>query len=291
MSRRREYWKGITVTFVGVLVLSTDALLIRASGISGPKAAFWRASFAFFALVLLLRATTHGEWKETLVAGGTRMLFSGLLWGASGLTFAIGIYNSGAAIALVMLGLAPFFAATHSYLFYRTKSHPLTLIAAVGAVAGIAYLYGSQLDRIGAHDLFYTIWAPLIYGFNLSFLRRHTEINRISVSMVGGLVGAIASFALAKGNVEVTVAQLLPLAILGALMIPFGQTAIGIGTKYIPAGESALISSLETIIGIFYVWFFLCEAPGKETLIGAAVVVGSIIANTLVQAYRAEGRR
>ncbi len=35
MSRRREHWKGITVTFVGVLVLSCDALLIRASGISG----------------------------------------------------------------------------------------------------------------------------------------------------------------------------------------------------------------------------------------------------------------
>lgn len=291
MYQRSRYWKGIIVTFLGVLVLSTDALLIRASGISGSKAAFWRASWAFFALALLFRVTQRGEWKRTLITGGNKMLFSGFLWGASGLTFSIGIYNSSAAVALVMIGLAPFFAAAHSFFFYRTKSHPLTLFAAVGAITGITYMYSSQLDNIGLLDLFYTMWAPLFYGCNLSFLRHHTEIDRISVSMVGGLLGAIVAFVMAKGNVSVTASQLLPLAMLGALMIPIGQTAIGVGTRYIPAGESALISSLETIIGIFYVWFFLTEIPSKETLIGAAVVFASIFTNTLIQAYRAEGRK
>ncbi|HZJ88254.1 MAG TPA: DMT family transporter [Sphaerochaeta sp.] len=253
-----------------------------------PKASFWRASFAFLALALLLRVTKGDRWKETLALGGTGMLFSGLLWGTSGLTFSIGIYNSGAAVQLVMLGLAPFFAAIHSYLFYNTKSHPITLVAAVGAIAGIFYMYNSQLDSVGFRNLYYTIWAPLIYGINLSFLRQHTEINRISVSMVGGLIGLLISFGLAKGDIRVTSEQLFPLLILGILTIPFGQTAIGVGTKYIPAGESALISSLETIVGIFYVWLILAEVPSKETLIGAAVVFGCIFTNTLVQAYRAQ---
>lgn len=290
MSRRSEYWKGIAVTFAGVLVLSSDALLIRASGISGSKAAFWRAFFAFLSLGLLLGITKRRKWKETFIAGGRGFLFSGLLWGLSGITFSIGVYNSGAAVALVMIGLAPFFAAAHSYLFYRSKSHPLTLIAAVGAVAGITYMYSSQLGNIGPSDLFYPILAPLVYGTNLSFLRQHSEIDRMSVTMLGGLFGAVISFALVKGDVGVTTSQLLPLVLLGALMIPFGQTAIGLGTKYIPAGETALIASSETIIGIFYVWFFLAEVPSKETLIGAAVVFASIITNTLVQAYRAEGK-
>lgn len=290
MSRRSEYWKGIIITFVGVLVLSSDALLIRTSGISGSKAAFWRASFAFISLSLLLAVTQRGQLKATLVAGGKKMLFSGLLWGASGITFSIGVYNSGAAVALVMLGLAPFFAAMHAYLFYRTKSHALTIIVAVIALSGIAYMYGSQLDNIGPRDLFYTVWSPLFYGFNLSYLRRHPEVNRMSVSMVGALIGAVISFVLVKGSVGVTTTQLLPLAILGAVLIPFAQTAIGVGTKYIPAGESALISSLETIVGIFYVWFFLSEVPTKETLIGAAIVFGSIIINTLVQANRSKRR-
>ena len=112
----------------------------------------------------------------------------------------------------------------------------------------------------------------------------------MSVSMVGALIGAVISFVLVKGSVGVTTTQLLPLAILGAVLIPFAQTAIGVGTKYIPAGESALISSLETIVGIFYVWFFLSEVPTKETLIGAAIVFGSIIINTLVQANRSKRR-
>lgn len=290
MSRRSEYWKGIAITFTGVLVLSSDALLIRVSGVSGSNAAFWRALCTFLALALLLGVTKRGQWKKTLIAGGAGMLFSGFLWGTSGLTFSIGVQNSGPAVMLVMLGLSPFFAAAHSYLFYRTKSHPLTLIAAVGAVAGITYMYSSQLDSIGLKDLLYTIWTPMLLGTNLSFLRQNVDIDRVSISMVGGIIGAVISFALAKGSVAIAPMQLLPLAVLGILVIPFSQLALGIGTKYIPAGESALISSLETIIGIFYVWFFLSEVPSRETLIGAAIVFGSIVTNTLVQAYRAEGK-
>ncbi len=288
MSRRSEYWKGIAITFAGVIVLSTDALFIRVSGATGPQTAFWRALFTFFSLAILFGISKRGVWKETLVAGGTGILFSGFLWGSSGLTFSIGVQHSGAAVMLVMLGLSPFFAAAHSYLFYRTKSHPLTLIAAVVAVTGIGYMYSSQLDSIGLKDLFYTIWTPMLVGTNFSFLRQNPHVDRISISMVGGIIGSLIALIFAKGAIAVTASQLWPLIVLGVLVIPFSQLALGMGTKYIPAGESALISSLETIIGIFYVWIFLHEVPSTQTLIGAAIVFASIITNTLVQAYRAQ---
>ena len=136
MGGDKQYLKGILMTFVGVLVLSSDALLIRASGAEGFQAAFWRSLFTFLSLFMLFVSTRRRTWFTILKRGGGKLLFSSLLWAASGISFALGVRNSSAAVALVMISLAPFFASAHSYLFYRTKPHPLTLLAALGAIGG-----------------------------------------------------------------------------------------------------------------------------------------------------------
>jgi len=146
-------------------------------------------------------------------------------------------------------------------------------------------MYRSQLESIGASDFLYTVWTPLFLGMNLSYLRRHPDFDRIAICTMGGLIGALAAFFLAGMRMRVTMDQLLPLLLLGAVVIPFSQLSISWGTRYIPASESALISSLETIIGIFYVWIFLSEAPSRHTIIGGAIVFFCILFNTLVQAY------
>jgi len=285
MGGDKQYLKGILMTFVGVLVLSSDALLIRASGAEGFQAAFWRSLFTFLSLFMLFVSTRRRTWFTILKRGGGSLLFSSLLWASSGISFALGVRNSSAAVALVMISLAPFFASAHSYLFYRTKPHPLTLLAALGAIGGVIYMYRSQLESIGASDFLYTVWTPLFLGMNLSYLRRHPDFDRIAICTMGGLIGAVAAFFLAGMRMRVTMDQLLPLLLLGAVVIPFSQLSISWGTRYIPASESALISSLETIIGIFYVWIFLSEAPSRHTIIGGAIVFFCILFNTLAQAY------
>jgi drug/metabolite transporter (DMT)-like permease len=285
MGGNKQYLKGILITLGGVLVVSSDALLIRMSGVSGFKAGFWRALFTFVSLFILFVSTRKRAWFTIIKSGGSALLFSSLLWGVSGISFSLGVAKSGAAVALVMVSLSPFFASAHSYLFYRTKPHALTLLAAVGAIGGIIYMYSSQLGTIGPKDFLYTVWTPLILGVNLSYLGQHPQFDRIAICSMGGLFGAIIAFFLAGMRVSVTTAELLPLLLLGAVVIPISQVSISSGTRYIPASESALISSLETIFGIFYVWIFLNEVPSRHTLIGGAIVLCCIIFNTLAQAY------
>lgn len=285
MGGNKQYLKGIFITLAGVMVLSSDALLIRMSGATGFQAAFWRALFTFFSLFILFVSTRKRAWFTILKSGGASMLFSSFLWGVSGISFSLGVYKSGAAVALVMVSLAPFFASAHSYLFYRTKPHALTLLAAAGAIGGIIYMYSSQLGTIGPTDFLATVWTPLFLGVNLSYLRQNPHFDRIAICTMGGLLGTLIAFILAKGQVRITVAELLPLILLGAAVIPFAQLSISAGTQYIPASESALITSLETIFGIFYVWIFLSEVPSGHTLIGGAIVFSCILFNTIAQAY------
>src|SRR5690554_1996808 len=118
----------------------------------------------------------------------------------------------------------------------------------------------------------------------------HPTVFFCSLRNHGGYVGATISVIVAGGQIAIPLSALLPLAILGLVAIPFSQVMISTGTRYIPAAESALINSLETVLGILYVWMFLGEAPTIDFIIGATVVMISISANSLYQAMVRESR-
>jgi len=286
MEQKTIYLKGISLALIGVFVLSFDALLIRISGVSGFKASFWRGGFAGISLLLVLLSTYKGRTLSVIRSGGKSMVFSGLLWGLSGIAFSLGVIHAGAGNTLVMMSLSPLFAAAYSRLVYRERQHCITLVTAVGATGGIMYMFQSQIGSVDAYSLLITLGTPLCFGVNLSHLRKHRNINRMAVCMMGGFFGALISFIASGMDVLISLTSLLPLCLLGSVVVPFAQTIISQGTRYISASDSALITSLETVIGIFYMWLFLQEIPSPDFLTGALVVMLCITVNSVVMGQR-----
>lgn len=281
---RATYFKGLAIATIGVVAFSFDALLIRMSGVGGFQAAFWRAMFPGIALTLVFFIKNRGNAVPLLKSGGRPLLTSGILWGLSGLGFTMGVQTAGAANTLVLFSLAPLFAATFSFIAYRQKPSFVTILAIFAAIGGIYYIYHDGIGNISPSGMLFAISAPALLGSNLSILRRNPQVSRIAASMIGGFVGATISFLVTGGMVAIPIQSLIPLLILGLFILPFGQTMISTGTRYIPAAESALINSLETVLGITYVWIILGETPTIDFIIGAAVVMLSITANSLYQA-------
>jgi len=54
------------------------------------------------------------------------------------------------------------------------------------------------------------------------------------------------------------------------------------GARLIPVAQSALIGMLETVLGPLWVWLVLNERPGAASLAGGALILGALLANTLV---------
>ena len=283
-SSRKDYFKGLVIATTGVVVLSFDALLIRLSGVSGFQASFWRALFTGISLALVFFVSNRSRALAILRSGGKTMWISGIMWGFSGLCFTLGVQTAGAANTLVLISLAPLFAAAFGYIAYRQRPSAVTQLAALGAIGGIYFMYRNGFGDISFVGLVFAISTPILLGTNLAYLRRHREMSRVAVCMIGGFVGALISIVVTTGHVAISTQALVPLAVLGLFAIPFSQTMISTGTRYIPAAESALINSLETVLGIVYVWLFLGEAPTGEFIVGATIVMISITANSLYQA-------
>ena len=67
------------------------------------------------------------------------------------------------------------------------------------------------------------------------------------------------------------------LATLGICQIGLGFVLLTIGGRLIPAGEVALITLLEIVLGPLWVWAFLAEQPAAATLVGGSIVLGAVL--------------
>lgn len=283
---KKTYLKGLTFAIIGVLVLSFDALLIRLSGPSGVAAVFYRGFFTFISITTIFLIRNKKRSLEIMKEGGGAMVISGLMWGFSGTGFTLGVQYAGAANTLVLIALSPLFAAAFSAIFYKRKPSPVTIVAAIIALFGIWYMYRDGFGNMDVRGFLYALATPLFLGSNLSFMRKHKDVSRLSLVIIGGITSTIVALILTKGNISIPVESILPLAILGLFVIPFSQTMISTGTRYISAPEAALVNSSETVLGIFYVWIFLKEIPDVNFLIGASLVVLAISGNSVYQSYK-----
>lgn len=283
-NEKRLYVKGLTFAILGTIVLSFDALLIRLSGTSGIVTVFYRALFTCISSSIIFFVTRKGKAFQILTSGGYPMFISGVMWGFSGVGFTLGVKTAGAANTLVLVALAPLFAALFSGVFFRIKPSLSTIVATVVSIFGIWFMYREGFGDLGPKGLGFALSSPFFFGSNLSFMRNHKDMARLPPIMIGGFIGALIALIASRGDLNVPLASILPLFLLGLVVIPFAQTMISTGTRYINAPEAALVNSSETVLGIFYVWLFLGEKPSIDFIVGASIVVLAITVNSLYQA-------
>ena len=65
--------------------------------------------------------------------------------------------------------------------------------------------------------------------------------------------------------------------LLGIAQIGLGFIFLTIGARLIPAGEVALITLLEIVLGPLWVWLFLSEGPSAATFTGGMIVLGAVL--------------
>ena len=64
-------------------------------------------------------------------------------------------------------------------------------------------------------------------------------------------------------------------------MLPVALALLTLGPRYIPAPEAAMLSLLETVLGPLWVWLVISEQPDESTIIGGAIVVGTLLVHSL----------
>ena len=268
--------KGFLITFLGVMWLSPDALLLRLIDADAGTILAYRGGLSALTLLAFLIWRDGGALVSKMRRGGWRLLTIAIMYALNTVTFVVAIGNASVADVLVILAATPLIAAAMAWVILREKPSRNTAIAiGLGAfgvcISAIGGASGGSLLGIAASLATTTLLAAQFTAF-----RAWPEIDNVAAVLIGsavvGVLGSVVGTPLALSGMPLVWA-----IVLGLLLTPIAFTLVTIGPRYLTSAEVSLMMLLETTFGPLWVWMALGEEPSATALLGGAVIIGAVI--------------
>ncbi len=278
---KNNHLKALLITVLGVLLISLEALFVKLTNIEALKFAFYSGFFMLISTGCILLYNNKNKTNETNVNDNIKIvLLCGFLLGLSNIAFISAIKNTSVANTVLIFSSAPIFSAFYMYIFFREKTTKNIFVASIFILIGLYIIFSSQLGQ-GQHTG--NIYATLAIGiFALAFviLSRYKNINMLGILFFSSLVTILISFTFLN-DISIDLNNLYVLLLAGLITSPLARVLMGKGTKTLPTSEVSLLMIIETIMAPVWVWLFLNEVPTSNTLVGGAVILVTLLINSL----------
>ena len=268
------------------------AVLFGATGILGelitadPTFITWgRAGFAVLALALLGRVLLaqplsllwrHGRWWA--------LLGSGVLLAVHWVTFFISVKVGGIAIATLGFASFPAFITLIEWgLFRETVTRAEWVRLGLVSLGLLLITPSFDLADLGTEGLLWGLLSGASFGVLAVLNRRY--LSDVNAFAVAGLQNAIVLLVLSPWVVgslaQISVVNWLWVAVLGVLCTGLAHLLFVSSLRQLPARTAGLVVALEPIYAIAFAWWFFSQAPSLRTLVGATVMILTILSASL----------
>jgi drug/metabolite transporter (DMT)-like permease len=211
-------------------------------------------------------------------------------------TYLFAISRINVAAAILLQYLAPAFIALHAVIFFRDRLHPVTVMALIGAFAGCYLVVGAYnldivaLNRLGIVSGLLSAVGFAWYSIQGEYgMRRYSPWTVLFYAMFFGALTwnvclpPLESFMHARA--AVLWGWIAYIGVLGTL-VPFGLFLAGV--NLIRATRASITATIEPIMAGVLSFFFLNETMAFWQLLGAGLVILSIIVLQLNQGQDAK---
>jgi drug/metabolite transporter (DMT)-like permease len=271
---------GMALVAAAAVAWSTAPLFVRLLPFDSFTILFWRGVFAGCGIAAFLLLT---QGKSAL-ADLKRLNRGGLLFAVLSTTgmllYIPALQLTSPANVAIILTTAPFASAALAWAWFSEVPRARTVFASAVAVLGVAFSVGgasaSDLRGIGLACLLMLAVA----GMTVT-ARRYRDTPLIAAAALSNFLGSAASLPFAQGPASVSVHHIAVFAAFGLLQVALGLTFFVLGSRHLPAAQSALISLLETPLMPFWVWLVFGDAPTAGQLLGGAIVLAAVVADIL----------
>ncbi len=268
--------RGLTITTLGVLVLSPDSLLVRLIAVDQWTMVFWRGILMALALALFYGiAYRRGALDRFRAIGAAGLAIAGI-FAAGTILFVVALNHTSVANTLVIISAAPLFAAIFSRVFLAEAVSPRTWAAILAALGGIGIIVSGSVRGGTMDGDLAALGTAVCMAGGLSLVRRRRDLDMVPAMALSGLLSALIVLPLAA-PLALDPRQAGLFLLLGLIVLPVSFGLITLGPRYLPAPEVALVLLLETVLGPYWVWLVIGETPSSRAFIGGSIVIGVLI--------------
>jgi drug/metabolite transporter (DMT)-like permease len=277
---------GLALMVAAPVLWSSAGVVTRHIQSAAPfEQVFWRSLFAFAFVFSVLVFQRKHPWKAVRAAGVPGLL-SGLMWALMFTAFLFALSMTTTANTLVVMSVSPLLTAIFAWMFLKDPVPARTWIAAGAAAIGIAWMFGSSLEKhfLGMAVAFL---IPVAAAINVVVLRAsHADLDLVPAVMLGGALSCLIAlpFALPFSS---SARDLVLLAFLGVFQLGLPCMLLVLSSRALTAPAIALLGLLEVVLGPLWAWLGAGEEPGRATLLGGTVVLAALVMNELAAVRRA----
>ena len=207
--------------------------------------------------------------------------------GSAMMAFIWSITNTTAAITLLCLASMPFITALLGFLFLKEKISINVWIAIIIATAGVGVMSFESVVIGSISGLLFGLASAIGFSIFSVTLRWRKETPKFTTVAFAGLFCCLFStfIILSKDLNFLSSSKNSSLFALHGTFVCLGLILYSIGSKFILAAELTLLSLLEVIGGVFWVWIPILginEIPSNNTIIGGFLISVAIVYYSLI---------
>jgi len=266
-----NHLKGILMTFIGVVILSPDSVLIRLTDADSWTVLFYRGLLMSIGVMMLLLITYRSKTIVEFKKIGRGGLWIGWLHGIMTGTFVFAIMHTSIANTLVIISTGPIWIAIIAWLTLRERASLITWLAMIIVFIGIYIVMSANFGGQNIVGDIFALITAILMGFTFTLVRKYKTVNMVPTMAVGGIIAAIIACIFAPTLALKPEAIIYVVAMGVILAISF--SLITIAPRYMPAAEVGMIMPLETVLGTLIAWRVINEVPSSNAIIGGIIVV------------------
>ncbi len=266
-----NHLKGILMTFIGVVILSPDSVLIRLTDADSWTVLFYRGLLMSIGVMMLLLITYRSKTIVEFKKIGRGGLWIGWLHGIMTGTFVFAIMHTSIANTLVIISTGPIWIAIIAWLTLRERASLVTWLAMIIVFIGIYIVMSANFGGQNIVGDIFALITAILMGFTFTLVRKYKTVNMVPTMAVGGIIAAIIACIFAPTLALKPEAIIYVVAMGVILAISF--SLITIAPRYMPAAEVGMIMPLETVLGTLIAWRVINEVPSSNAIIGGIIVV------------------
>ncbi len=272
------------VHLVAVLFGATGVLgeLITADPvfITWGRAGFAVLSLALFGRLLLTEPRSsvlgHGRWIA--------LLLSGAILAVHWVTFFISVKVGGIAIATLGFASFPAFITLIEWGLLREAVTRAEWVRLWLVSLGLLLITPSfELSNLGTEGLLWGLLSGASFGVLAVLNRRY--LFRVNAFAVAGLQNAVVFLVMSPWVVgslsQISLVNWLWVAALGILCTGLAHLLFVSSLRHLPARSAGLVVALEPIYAIAFAWWVFSQEPSPRTLLGAALIILTILSASL----------
>jgi drug/metabolite transporter (DMT)-like permease len=242
---------------------------------------FWMSVFLLVYLVAVYGRQTASKFREVPVPA--LIAVAGFFTAGSTL-YVTSLTLAGTATVSVIGALSPIFAGVLSPWITQERPSLASWAAAFLALAGVAVIAWEGVSAGNIAGILVSLLVPLSFAGQTVALRRYRDFDMVPAICVGGFVTFLLAGAMgyvfgghSGGGFQVTLQQMLLLALMGPLQLSIPLIWYAKGAKAVPAVTLTLVAMLDVVLNPLWSWLGVGEVPTNSAFIGGAIIVGAVV--------------